>query len=172
MIRERVSTNGVLKTLEPESALAGCTLPIEKLGLVTETGAKRYLEGQALWDKKYKDAAQKVIRDRERHLKLAKNHARKVMDRIQHKLDAVRAKEAEGVVGGTKDAGEGPQVPPDGGDDIRIMLNSPLWTWSWALQGEDPPPSSIAARGDTVSSILKDFRWNLSSWLFITGGGT
>lgn len=171
MIRERVSTNGVLRTLEPESALAACTLPIEKLGLVTETGAKRYLEGQALYDKKYKGVAQKVIRDREHHLKLSRSHTRKVIDRIQRKLNTVRAKEGA-VVGGTKDAGDGPQVLPDRGDDIRVMLNSPLWTWSWVLQGEDPPPSSIAARGDTVGLVFANPSWGLRSWLCLTGGGT
>ena len=161
MIRERVATNGVLRALETESLLGGCTLPIEKLGLVTETAVKRYLEGQALWDKKYRNVARKVTRDREHHLKLSKEHACKVLERIQHKLDTVRRKGSEEVEGMT-DAGEGLKTPSESCDEMRVMLNSPLWTWSWALQGEDPPPSSIVARGDTVSATLGNPRPKLN----------
>jgi len=169
MIRERVATNGVLRKLEPEPSLPGCTLPIEKLGLVTETPARRYLEGQALWDKKYKNVAKKVIRHRERHLKLSNEHTRKVMGRIQHKLDTVRGKKKEDIAEEVADPAEGSQAPSDSGDEIRVMLNSPLWTWGWALQGENPPPSSITARGDTVSAILGKSYQKLSTWIHTTG---
>lgn len=151
MIRERVATHGAVRTLEEEDKIAGCTLPIEKLGLVSETGTKRYLEGQALWDTKYKDAAKKVARHREKNRKLTIQHATKVIDRIDAKLKGKKA------VKGKKD-GTDEEIVRGGGsldeksaDHVRLIVNSPLWTWSWALEGENPPPSSIVARADTVS---------------------
>lgn len=167
IIRERVSTNGVLRPLEPEESLPGCTLPTSKLGVISETGARRYLEGQALWDKKFKDVSKKVARDRERHMKQTMKHVGNVLDRIQAKLDNVRRKDE--IV--SEDKSSGPRgalnAEPDD-SQIRLILNSPLWTWNWALEGEDPPPSSIAARGDTVGSHACSRRATIPSHLHLS----
>ena len=53
MIRERVSTRGVLRPLEPESEIPSLHLPREELGMIKELPAKRYLTGQGLWDVRY-----------------------------------------------------------------------------------------------------------------------
>ncbi|KAF8318192.1 alpha/beta-hydrolase [Clavulina sp. PMI_390] len=150
MIRERVGTDGLLRPLESEDSLPGCTLPIEKLGVISETGAKRYLDGQALWNHKYASAAKKVVHDREKNVKQSLKYAGKVLDRLQTQLDtsAISRHRLGSPKGGGATIQDIP-VPPGDKQDLRVMLNSPLWTWSWALEDEQPPPSSIAARGDT-----------------------
>lgn len=160
IIRERVSTNGILRPLEPESELPGCTLPIEKLGVVSETAAKRYLEGQALWDKKYKGAAKKAEKNREKHLARAIVQSGKVLDKIQGKMHNVRTKGAGSAASQDVTDREADEAIAGGAlnevtseEDIHVMLNAPTWTWSWALDDENPPPSSIVARGDTASRI-------------------
>lgn len=111
-----------------------------------DTGAKRYLEGQALWDKKYSRQVKKVARHREKNLRLAKEDTNKVMDKLHNRL--VREHRASS----TASTPEAPGTPSEfSGDKGDISLNSPLWHWSWALEGERPPPSSIVARRDTVS---------------------
>lgn len=80
-----------------------------------------------------------------------------MLDRLQVKLSSVRALSkgrhfSEG--GGEEEAkpeGGTPEAAVENDSDIRVTLNSPLWTWSWALDDEVPPPSSIVARGDTAS---------------------
>jgi len=52
MIRERVSTKGELRKLEPPSQLAACSQSLEGIGNVSKTGAKWYLTAQAIRDKK------------------------------------------------------------------------------------------------------------------------
>ena len=53
MIRERVSTRGVLRPLEPEADLKALHLPSDELGMIKELPAKRYLTGQGLWDDRF-----------------------------------------------------------------------------------------------------------------------
>lgn len=53
MIRERISTRGLRRPLEDEKDIPALHVPQEEIGMIKELPAKRYLTGQALWDKKY-----------------------------------------------------------------------------------------------------------------------
>ncbi|KAF8315992.1 uncharacterized protein EI90DRAFT_3159010 [Cantharellus anzutake] len=90
MIRERVSTKGELRELEPSSQVAGCIHPFEKIGKVNETGAKRYLSGQALWDKRYAKDVQRVAKNRQKHLKLAKEETQKSLEKLKARFDYMK----------------------------------------------------------------------------------
>lgn len=172
MIRERVSTRGIIRPLESEENLPGCKFPVEKIGLVNEAGkpntsdaneispwydhlttgylvlgAKRYLEGQALWDKKYSSHVKKVARQREKNLALAKEDNIKMMGKLHDRL--VRQHRSSPVSSVTSSP-SGENAASGDNNDGNLSLNSPLWNWSWALEGEDPPASSIVARRDTV----------------------
>lgn len=72
MIRERVSTNGVLRPLEPESEIPILTLPSNRLGRINEGVARRYLKGQGLWAKKFGQTAKKIETLRKKNLEAAK----------------------------------------------------------------------------------------------------
>ena len=145
MIRERVSTKGELRELEPPSQLAGCSQPLEKIGNVTETGAKRYLAGQAVWDKKYAKEVKRVAKHRQKHLKLAKEETSVSLEKLKARLDKEKTSSDSGMEGNRSPTGS--NLLEDGD---KVDINSPLWNWSWALEGENPPPSSIVARRDTV----------------------
>lgn len=154
MIRERVSTTGVCRPLEPQSELAALNVPADEVGVIKEGQAMRYLNGQHLWDKKFHRAAKQVQKHRRKNLKMAK-------EKDGHKLlnmweDRIRRKERERE--GTDTEGSGWETEGDGaesgiatpdGEERSVLDQS--WSWEWALQGEAPPPSAIVSRRDFVS---------------------
>lgn len=147
-----MATNGKIRPLEPSSSLTALNWPSEMTCVVTEPCARRYLEGQAIWDEKYAKAARKVKEKRERHVKKAEKDMEVLVKDMETRL-----KRAGTVLGGGK---------KDGGDDMvdggemktdgmtHPLLNDPLFSWGWALEGENPPPSSLVSRRDTAGSFL------------------
>ena len=51
MIRERVSTYGVVRPLEPETELQALKLSPDEIGVIKEGPVARYLEGKRIADK-------------------------------------------------------------------------------------------------------------------------
>ncbi|KZO93900.1 alpha/beta-hydrolase [Calocera viscosa TUFC12733] len=122
MIRERVSRIGTIRPLENPGDLAALNVPLDEIGVIKESAAKRYLHGQALWDKRFASTVRSVEKDRIKHLKKAR-----------------------------KDADRQASVYITGKRNFQRTVNDEdaSWGWSWALDGEEPPPSSIVARRDT-----------------------
>ncbi|KZT58695.1 alpha/beta-hydrolase [Calocera cornea HHB12733] len=121
MIRERVSRTGTIRPLEPPEDLGALKVPLDEIGVIKENAAKRYLHGQALWDKKFASTVRAVEKDRIKHLKKAR-----------------------------KDADRRASMYITGKRNHRTLTDEDAsWGWSWALDGEEPPPSSIVARRDT-----------------------
>jgi len=139
-----------LRTLEPEAELAGCTMPFDSIGTINEASAKRYLQGQAAWEKKFSHATKSVARNREKNLKLARKESLRTMSHIHTRLvrdfnHRNRASASSSAV----NLGSSPSLDETDGPAPQYLLNSTLWSWSWALEGENPPPSSLVARRDT-----------------------
>lgn len=164
IIRERVSTQGVIRPLEPEEDLPACNVPFEMIGVINEAATKRYLQGQAMWDKKYSHVTKTVARHRERNLKNAGKESIKIMNQLHRRLSvnpsslssrsstATNSQSASGSFASSTNAGTNESGSVSRGESITSsshLLNSPLWSWTWALEGENPPPSSIVARRDT-----------------------
>ncbi|KAF8756499.1 Alpha beta-hydrolase [Rhizoctonia solani] len=142
MIRERVSTAGVLRPLEPESKLDACKVPLEAIGVINAAAVKRYLEGQALWDAKFSGTLKSIAKTRLKNLELARKEGRKSMGAL-----------AGGLANGTLKDGEGGKEEADGSPSSSVtFLGSSNWSMSWALEGENPPPSSIVSRRDTAEA--------------------
>ena len=141
MIRERVSTSGVLRPLEPESELTACNVPLENIGVINAVAVKRYLEGQALWDIKFAGTIKGIAKMRAKNLELARKEGRKSMG-VLH-----------GALAG-ENSGKHRRRSEDGGSASSSMtfLGSSTWSMSWALDGENPPPSSIVSRRDTAEA--------------------
>lgn len=139
MIRERVSTSGVLRPLEPESELPACNLPLENMGVINASAVKRYLEGQALWDAKFSGTIKGIAKMRAKNLELARKEGRKSMGALHGALASEHS---------------GRRRSEDGGSASSSMtfLGSSTWNMSWALDGENPPPSSIVSRRDTAEA--------------------
>ena len=66
MIRERVSTQGIIRPLEPESELPATQVPPERIGTPSEHALRRYIEGHARFEKEFADAIQRIAKDRQR----------------------------------------------------------------------------------------------------------
>ncbi|CDO75842.1 hypothetical protein BN946_scf184346.g3 [Trametes cinnabarina] len=72
MIRERVSTRGVIRPLEAESELSAFRLPPELVGAISELAVRRYMDGAAKFGRKFARAAKAVEKARRRNLERAK----------------------------------------------------------------------------------------------------
>lgn len=82
MIRERVSTLGVLRPLEPASEVPALCKPPELVGVISEASAKRYLEARIAFDKKFARASKNIERSRSKHLSKAHKESLRVMDQL------------------------------------------------------------------------------------------
>ena len=119
MIRERVSTRGVLRPLESEEDLPALHLPADELGMIKELPAKRYLTGQGLWDVRYSRAAKTVEQHRKKNLEKAHKDGAKIVQTWKDRLAQKKIEEtAEG----------------EAHDEDKFLMGSQGWSWSWALQ--------------------------------------
>ncbi|KAG8806396.1 hypothetical protein FRC17_005038, partial [Serendipita sp. 399] len=131
MIRERVSTKGIVRDMEPESECSALEMTIENIGMVNELGVKRYLDAQTVWEKKFKDALKSIAKHRKRHIDAAEAEDN---SRISKLKATVLSKEKDD-------------------EERNKVLNSANWSWAWVIDGnENPPPSSIVARRDTAEA--------------------
>ncbi|KAF5380574.1 hypothetical protein D9615_004658 [Tricholomella constricta] len=137
MIRERVSTQGVIRPLESEDELGALTVESDIIGRLSELTLRRYLEAQAKFDKKFAHTIRTIEKDRRHNLKLAKKDVKRNMAVLHHAL----MRDEEGSVGTPQGLKEG------------LLASSGSWAWAWALDGEErPPPSSIVSRRDTAEA--------------------
>ena len=159
MIRERVSTKGVIRPLELEAELEALQIQPQQVGQFTEHTINRYLKEREIFTKKFSRTAKSIEKHRRQNLERAKHDTIKRMGFLQqflHKTDdeveTTKRKES--------------------------AIHSPQWGWAWALdEEEDPPPSSIVSRRDTHEAqklaevadqaVLGDTISGNSLWSFI-----
>lgn len=142
----------------------------------------RYLNGQALWDKKFARKRKQVAKQRERNLKESRNKDAKKIGKMWR--DRVEARKRVGRGNGTKPRGSGTpsisaasrtaaagtpasvdtaagvqsldsdaeSVASWNSDEASRRMMTEDWSWKWALDGEAPPPSAIVSRRDFVST--------------------
>ncbi|KAG7091172.1 hypothetical protein E1B28_010224 [Marasmius oreades] len=139
MIRERVSTRGVIRPLEPESELDACCVPHEMIGALSELAIRRYFDGRKKFDTKFASTIRAIEKHRRKHLERAKKDTIRNMNVIQNSLEREeQMKKGEGSNSGIKEG----------------LLASSGWTWAWALDSDEhPPPSSIVSRRDTSEAL-------------------
>ena len=126
MIRERVSTQGIIRPLEPESELPAMQVPPEQIGTLSEHAIRRYATGHARFAKKFARAIRHIEKQRSRNIDRARRDTDQHIAALQHYLDR---------------------------EETGAVLD-PSWTLSWALDADErPPPSSIVARRDTAEAL-------------------
>jgi len=142
MIRERVSTSGIIRPLEAEGELVACKIPHNRVAQVTEESIQRYLKDKKTFDQQFAHTIKAIEKERQRNLAKAKEDTIKRVTVLQN---SIRTE----MVG---DDGMNPQRK----NTLRrpnfdhLLLSSSGWAWSWVLDElETPPPSSIVARRDT-----------------------
>lgn len=135
MIRERVSTSGVIRSLEPPESLPALNMPPSQIGVLSELSIRRYLDGKAKFDRKFKRTFKDVDKARHKTLEKSKRETIRSFDELQIYMQATDEKEGKKGEGGIKEA-------------LKAVSGS--WSYAWALDESDeiPPPSSIIARRD------------------------
>lgn len=132
MVRERVDVHGRLRTMEPPSDIAVLQVSCEEVGLIKEIPVKRWLAGQQEWGEKFKHSAERVERKRRK----TEREAGKLMRNLEER----RQQQQEPPPSPTSSAGD------PGGENVRRW--GPL-----DVEHENPPPSAIAGRRDTVGFV-------------------
>jgi hypothetical protein len=137
MIRERVSTHGIIRPLEPESELDAFHVPQEIIGAFSELAVRRYLEAKAKFDKKFSGVQKVIDKRRRRNLELAKKDTFRKIAQLRGGV-LKKATESKGRGKLMKGLNEGLQASSG---------------WAWALESDErPPPSSIVSRRDTAEA--------------------
>ncbi|KAG6902758.1 hypothetical protein C0995_011906 [Termitomyces sp. Mi166 len=143
MMRERVSTQGIIRPLESESELGALIIDPDIIGRMSELTLRRYLDANAMFDKKFVHTIRAIEKDRRRNLKLAKKDTKRGLAVLHHKLSLG---EAEGNNSSSSSV-------TSRGLREGSFTSSGSWNWAWALDGEErPPPSSIVSRRDTAEA--------------------
>ena len=88
MIRERVSTQGIIRPLEPQDQLPALTLPPELIGVVSELAARRYLDGRNKFARKFAHQYKSIDKERVRNLHRATKEAQHTLEQLQQALFA------------------------------------------------------------------------------------
>jgi len=143
MIRERISTRGVLRPLEPEGELAAMQVPSELIGTLSERAIQRYVTGKERLDKKFAPTIKRIEKQRQRNIDRASRDINQHIAALQHYLD----RENESAIPG----GSGTDPERTRADTVGAPSS---WNMAWALdEDERPPPSSIVARRDTEEAL-------------------
>jgi hypothetical protein len=138
MIRERVSTQGVIRALEAENELAAFSVPPEDIGKLSEHAIRRYLDARAKFDKKFASSMKAINKHRLRNLELDRSDTKRNVNALQHSLMRYKKRTT---------------VDNTGDGDVDGSIDPGHWSWAWVLdEQERPPPSSIASRRDTTEA--------------------
>ena len=143
MIRERIDIHGAVRDMEPRGEIPALQMKCEELGLIKEAPALRWLEGQELWDKRFKRSAKRVLRNREK----VKAKAKKMLDNARSQ-GLLLSHENAPVVSNLR--AEAMQRRGSSRDTIDGIIQEDRRWGPLDLDDENPPPSAIAKRRDTV----------------------
>jgi hypothetical protein len=117
--------------MEPEIEVKALKMPGGTVGMINELSAKRYLDAQAVCDKRFKDTLKTISKQRQKNLEDSE---------VEDKARLKRLKESAHFQNG-------------GTDEMNKVLNSANWSWAWVLAGDENPPSAaLVARRDTVEA--------------------
>lgn len=137
MIRQRVDIQGRIRLMESRDDIAALKIPSGQIGIIKEDPTLRWLDGQEKWDKKFHNEALKVVKERRK----IEVKTRKFLDRAREQGLLLVSDHAEPAP--SSPTGVNPKVDGHVQDDRRW---GPL-----DLDDENPPPSAIVKRRDTVS---------------------
>ncbi|KAF8260354.1 hypothetical protein EI94DRAFT_1829826 [Lactarius quietus] len=125
MIRERVSTQGIIRPLEPEPELPAMQVPPELVGTHSEHAVRRYVAGNTRFAKKFARAIRHIEKHRQRNIDRASRDTDEHIAALRHYLDRE-----------------------------KTDASHASWALAWALDADErPPPSSIVARRDTAEAL-------------------
>jgi hypothetical protein len=149
MIRERVSTQGVIRPLEPPSSLSSLQVPPHVVGKLSELTIRRYRDAKSKFDIKFSSVLETIEKHRTKNIEAANKDT---LRNIAHLASRQRAPDSNS---GAPPASPPKRVPPRYGIAEGLMVAAGSWSWAWALDTDErPPPSSIVSRRDTEEARL------------------
>lgn len=145
--------------MEPVEEMPALRIPPNQIGLIKEAPVRRWLQGQGMWDERFKRESKMVLEKRKKLEEKAERvlrQAAKLGLAVNTGAGEVRAS-GERVGGGQEGRDEVRPMVQSGRKSSRSVLTTagiidenrrygPL-----DLDDENPPPSAIARRRDTVS---------------------
>ncbi|KAJ6539532.1 Alpha/Beta hydrolase protein [Mycena capillaripes] len=138
MIRERVNIKGIARPMEPQEDMSVLKLKPAEICIIKEAPTIRWLKGQEEWDKKYKQNAERAIRQRRKNEGKAElliaNAREQGLSLVSETVPVTR------VLSPSAHATDG-NIQPD-------RRWGPL-----DLDEEKPPPTAIAKRRDTPDAL-------------------
>jgi hypothetical protein len=90
MIRERVSTQGIIRPLEPEPELPAMQVSPELIGTPSEHAMRRYITGNAHFEKKFARALRRIAKQRQQNIDRASRDMHLHVAALQHYLERER----------------------------------------------------------------------------------
>lgn len=162
MLRERVDVHGKIRPMEPVEEIPILRIPPGQIGLIKEAPVRRWLLGQGIWDERFKARPKKIFRKRkefdEKAEEILRHATRQGLTVNTEEGDPRSSREQPG--GGDRD--EQSEVPLKLEPQRRQKSSRSALTTTGVvdedrrfgpldLEDENPPPSAIARRRDTVS---------------------
>ncbi|KAJ3812059.1 hypothetical protein F5876DRAFT_75249 [Lentinula aff. lateritia] len=87
-IRKRVSTQGVLRPLEPFSNLLAFSIPPQLISVISERAVRRYIAGRTFFEHKFSGMKKKAIEQRRRkHLQKARKDTTRNMSALKGSVE-------------------------------------------------------------------------------------
>lgn len=148
MIRERVNIHGRARPMEPKEDVPALQLQPGDVGIIKEAPTLRWLKGQEQWDQQYRKDAERAVKQRH-----------KIEGKAQRMLDNARD---QGLL--LSREGQGKHTSDKSGED-KLTPGAIQLDRRWGpldLDEEQPPPTAIAKRRDTVSLYNS---WMMRLWL-------
>jgi hypothetical protein len=91
MIRERVSTSGVIRPLEPEHDLAACKVPDDRVAQLSEETSNDISRTNRALDQQFEHTIKSIEKDRRHNLAKAKEDTIKRVTVLQNSIRTERA---------------------------------------------------------------------------------
>lgn len=153
MIRERVDIRGHVRPMEPKSDIPILQMRASEIGIIKEKPVRRWADGQNAADKKYRRAAEKVIKKRK---KLEARAEKMLADAREQGLllegDSIHTKEE--LEAKRKSAKRADSDSESTFSTVSRRIDIDRRWGPLDLKNERPPPTAIAARRDTVCFIV------------------
>ena len=150
--------------MEPAEEIPALRIPPNQIGLIREAPVRRWLHGQAMWDKQFKRRPEKIFEKRKKFEEKAEQIIRHATrNGLVVKTEAGETQiPLEQVGGGRGEQDEARPIagPQDWHKNSRStsapigIIDENRRFGPLDLDDENPPPSAIARRRDTVSQLL------------------
>ncbi|KAF9534722.1 hypothetical protein CPB83DRAFT_211167 [Crepidotus variabilis] len=149
-IRERVDIYGKVRPMEPQEEIPALHLQTSQIGIIKEAPTMRWLDGQKVWDKKYKSDTKKVLKQKSKNEAKVEKMMKNALDQgLIHDQTAVGTPIDEAQREMREETSSNHLKRSSSVGEIQVERRwGPL-----DLYDERPPATAIAGRRDTPDAV-------------------